>query len=481
MARIAGDFSEVVIVELPSNPQQDLREKPIPWEAGEEVLYVADKSIDNNVFETKVNTVVEFLKNKLKTKKVIATLASVGLALTYTFGIVKPALDKNSQELRTSQLFTQDFIKENQEALSRVDFGTTFIPEIFATPEKAMVMLRKMHEQYNFNDIRIGIRWQNAVDANGNIDFGYYKPFFDYMIANNINIALAYGPDKNPNNPETFQPDEVLESVDVPPDGGVITKDSALAKAGIDYTKKLFSYLKQNYTQEQLNAIKIIQPENEPFQSFGNRGWTIDKEYMKELIYQGMETFPNAKVLVNSAGPLNVDAVLNLFEELINEGVDPKKLIFGWDIYTDIASVNTLVGKADLLNAPVVGQMGPETWDEILSPFGMFAPIGGKFAKVDEFRKKYGIGVEYTELQGKGWKNPNFGIHNFQYGLQQALDTMPSSGKVLIRIWDMDALINGYAKDAKKILEIVEYTNPKTKETIHLVIPRVKFESPNVR
>ena len=363
----------------------------------------------------------------------------------------------------------------NKEKLSRVDFGTTFTPEMFSTPQEAMTALRKIHEEKNINDIRFGIRWENSVDGSGNIDFGYYKPFFDYMIANKINIALSYGPDKNPTYPEFFQDENVLKTINVPKDGGVITKDSELAKAGMQHIKRLFADIRKNYTKDQLTAVKIIQAENEPFQSFGEHGWTIDKDYLKELIFEGLETFPNAGVLVNSAGFFNVDAIIDLFGELIDEGVKPEKLTLGLDIYTDICPVDTPIGKADILNVPVVGQLGPKTWDKLLGP------LGGKFTKVIEKMKQMGFNLEFSELQGKGWKSTNFGIQNFLYGLQQALDIMHEDGRVLIRLWDIEALIEGWANDPNEIFEVVQATNPKNGQNLHIIFPKVKLEAPRNR
>jgi hypothetical protein len=457
-------------------------EPPIPWERHEDEngIVLAERVKTAQLPKTRWEKVINFLKKK----KVLLPLLGAGAAAVYGVTTVGPALNKNSQELQKSRLETRQFVNENEEKLSRVDFGTTFTPEIFASPEQAMEALRTIHEELNINDIRFGIRWENAVDANGNIDLGYYKPFLDYMIANKINITLSYGPDKNPTSPETFESEDVLNSINVPENGGVITKDSQLAKAGFEYIKKLFAKIRETYTQEQLEAVKIIQAQNEPFQSFGERGWTIDKEYLKQLIFEGLKTFPNANVLVNSAGTLNVDAVLNLFEELIAGGVKPEKLTFGWDIYTDIPDINTPIGKADILNPPAEGQMGPLTWDEILAPFGgILAPPfgGGKFALVEQKRKEWSFMEEDTELQGKGWKNSNFGIQNFQYGLQQALDVMPSDGRVVIRLWDIEALLQGYAKDSRQIFEIVAATNPKNSEKVHAIIPKMEFQAPRNR
>ena len=157
--------------------------------------------------------------------------------------------------------------------LSNVTIGASFSPEESEYKDlnrtQIIEALKVIHQTFGIKDIRLGIRWNKAVDAEGGLDLSYYKPFLDYCLKNNVSLTLNIGPIKTFRWPEDHVPQTVLEKLShTLQKGQTIKMQSELAKQAVAYLKELLNTLENSYSNEELKNIVMIQPENEAFKGF---------------------------------------------------------------------------------------------------------------------------------------------------------------------------------------------------------------------
>lgn len=301
----------------------------------------------------------------------------------------------------------------NAELFSDTGFGFSFSPERlswfftggktelslanYETPEGQQMLSRALssldysHTNLGLNTIRLGIRWDNIVDENGNFNFGMYKPFFDYCINNGIDITLNFGI-KVFGWPEEHIPPMFKQ--DASPEADKVSSQSDIAKAYMPWADKLFNYLTNIYTPEQLAKIMTVQPENEPFNPFGENKFTMDYDYLTELVLLAQKYFPTSRVLINSSELNNIGDIYSLFQGLSNF-VDNDRLILGINYYPFIPG--NLIDPIDLYN---------------------LESVFNKQAQLADFERQ-GYGIIVSELGIEPWSanNPPVGLRNTEMAL----------------------------------------------------------------
>ena len=228
-----------------------------------------------------------FLIGASFTLAVIAALKEGGVIKDYTLGKVD---EKGKKLFNLCDFPPEEFFREHGEKMKRIIPATTFIPEdhdwkdgshvIHHNPKAALQELITIVDTLGIKNIRMGIRWENAIDKNGKLDLSFYEPFLRYCFDHDVKICLNIGL-KTCGYPEIFVQDTLLDKRGNPLDGGVVKLDSPIVPITFDYAHQLLSYLTSNYSEDELALIETIQPENEPFASYGKKGWTMDPQYIK--------------------------------------------------------------------------------------------------------------------------------------------------------------------------------------------------------
>ena len=352
------------------------------------------------------------------------------------------------------------FVEENKQRLKGLSFGFSFSPEElyglspanYKTQEKekladeSLDAIKFMHEDLGINEVRLGVRWKNAVDENGNFDFDFYKTYFDYCLKNGISVCLNLGI-KVFRWPEDHVPQKYLEGS--PKEKSIITMKDRIASESLEFSDKLLDHLNKNYTQAELSNIAEIQPENEAFNSFGKHGWIMGKDYLTTFVQHIESALPGRKILFNSSEFGDLNNIYDLFGILSNF-VDKDRLITGIDYYP-FCPANSIE---------------PVAYSELMS----FLP-GEK--TLDDFRNN-GYGTpELTEIQAEPWQNFPFPKDNatcLRYITKRGFNDIlnpDENGK--LRYWGFEYLMHADKKisapvfDFFKKVKAIKEINPGIK------------------
>jgi hypothetical protein len=184
--------------------------------------------------------------------------------------------------------------------LDNMIIGCSFSPEMFRQEKEALDALKLVVNEFHIKDIRLGIRWNRAVDSAGKAHVGYYRRFIDYCIREKANICLNVGPIKTFRWPEQHVPQFVTENIEnIAPKSGIISLQDEIAQEALDYLNDLLEILKREYGKNK-KTFSAIQPENEPFVKFGTYRWTMSDEYLKNVLKLIRGYFPEPDILLNS-------------------------------------------------------------------------------------------------------------------------------------------------------------------------------------
>ena len=418
------------------------------------------------------------------------------LALTATLcegAMIYTAVDENNSARKNADVSTSAYLLNYENYWQRTGIGFTFAPEDlgltaanYKTPtgekitQKALSELDILHKDMLMSAGRIAFQEQNLVDANGKFNFDFYKPYFEKMVNNKMDITIDFGP-RTSGWPEFKIPNNKLNDVkSAPTNGTIINSNAEIGKQSVMLANELFAYLTSHYSKEQLSAIKMVQVGNENDNDWGNPSVRLSQEFQLKLISIVHKEFPDKKILLNSAGQMNLDSTADTIKKAIIE--DPSlenKMVQGVDYYLDIGSVNMpLVGEADPLDIPFVGKIDPIAWDKI-APISLngIAPIGGdKFENSinDAINNKYG--KEVTEFGVEPWKKGDYSkgsrILNLKYGLIRLVENvLPKKGQVLIRLWGLQDWFNtldkggALADETKEMEKVVKGINAISSDT----------------
>jgi hypothetical protein len=449
----------------------------------------------------------QIVKTKRKPNKVKIVFAGMAVGITALTGAVKPAAEvitavtgavtsvqDNTLALQRADVSTPVYLEQNQDYWQRASVGFTFIQDGVSAGNYKTVwgkeiiqeekkQLDTLHKDMHMDDVRIGFENENLVNAQGKFDFGAYRELFDEMIKNGMRVTITVGP-RNIGWKEFHESQVVLSKFKHPPvDGTVITSESEEGKYSLELTTELFEYLTTNYTPEQLAAVVMVQVGNENDNEIGDPAVRLSQELQLKLITLAHKYFPGQKILLNSAGQLNLESTADTIKKAIKN--DPSlQMVEGVDYYLDVGSVDVpLIGPADPFNVPGAGEIDPVVLDKI-SPvcLDMIAPVGGnKFENAinDAAENKYDM--EATEVGGiiTPWNVGDYSKGNrvlkLKYALLRVMEhVLPKKGQVVIRLWGVqnwfsDLKAGGVrATETKEMEELVDGIN-----TIHINALRI--------
>nr|MBI5455430.1 twin-arginine translocation signal domain-containing protein [Candidatus Levybacteria bacterium] len=348
-------------------------------------------------------------------------------------------LAEQIRDRETASLDNDSFIDVNRDKLSKVRLGCSFAPEQFGLSlatidedktngklDNALDALRFGVEHLNIKQVRLGIRWNNSVDQNGDLDFKLYEPFLDYCMKNKVDICLNTGI-KVFRWPEDHVPDGLIAENALVKHSNVYSQ-SDLARKSLDHTQDLFDFLIQRYGDEVITRITTLQPENEPFDGFGKHGFKMDPEYLKEFINLCLSYFPNSNILINSSDPSIFDQASRIFSSVERDNPQTRgTLISGYDYYPNHPKYPII---------PIVGMVDAISLSKIF--------LGDQYAKNISGAKKRGFKIEITEGQAEPWGNiqlPGNSATAFKFmilrSINNVLDTTENS---VIGIWGLEYL-----------------------------------------
>src|SRR5690606_37384364 len=109
-------------------------------------------------------------------------------------------------------------------------------------------VLQVLIHDLGMSDIRLGVKWNKAVDKKGNFDFSYYQPYLDYCLSNNVSVCLNVGPIKTFGWPEEYIPQKLVGAVE---SNSYIKPDSAIALNALEYLQNLLEHIKKSYSKKQ--------------------------------------------------------------------------------------------------------------------------------------------------------------------------------------------------------------------------------------
>ncbi|MBD3280172.1 hypothetical protein GF389_01445 [Candidatus Dojkabacteria bacterium] len=319
-------------------------------------------------------------------------------------------------------------MKENK----GITIGTSFSPEELEHKGlsyfQAVEALEIVHKEFGIKDIRLGIRWNKAVEEDGDVDLEYYKPFLDYCLTHDVRLTLNVGPIKTFRWPEDHVPKFILNKLkQVPRKGSSVDLNDELAEPALHYLEELLNELKATYSEKELENIVMIQPENEAFNSFGVHKWTMSNEYMKQLVHVIWEFFLGIRILLSSSGCLDIPQCLSVASGKYEEHFG--LFAFGVNYYYKTPFNQSL----PFLN------WYDDIWRSRLNGFSC--------KKNKQLAEAYGYKIEVTEAQLEGWgpkiKGPGRSVKEFKKMMRRIeKHILPKEGG-LVRVWG----IENFARD----------------------------------
>lgn len=415
----------------------------------------------------KPTPVEEIPKKKLLTRRRLFTVgAAVAFGLGYAAESAYEAFSEQRRDMNRASVDNKRFFKENRGLLQKIEFGCSFSPEEYheisndpdfsarEVKDESQEALRIIVEDLGIKNVRLGIRWNETVDYEGNFDFGFYKQYLDYCFQNNVSVCLNVGPIKTFRWPEDHVSKHVMSNPqNIPPEYSFIRPKTQLAQESEKYLDQLFEYFTTTYTPLELSNIQIIQPENEPFMSFGENKWLMHQSYIKSLTNKINQYFPKAAILLNSGGYSNLETIAETFEEIRSE-IPDIKLVSGFDYYYLLPSQPSI---------PFLGQLDQVALSKILK--------GDICTQNKQRSKEIGYDIEITEGQAEPWgehKSPGNKAKEFRFMVlrtaENILDTR-KSGNSTLRIWGIEKLVkkmvhrSELTQEHEKIIELIMMIN----------------------
>ena len=228
------------------------------------------------------------------------------------------------------------FLTRHASLLNGLELGGSFAPEQWsmdnAPSPEALRALDTAIAGLDLRRLRLGVRWNRAVNASGRVDLGVYAPYIDRCLTQGAEVCLNVGPIRTFRWPEEHVPIEVLSALDRRPAvESAINRDEPLAQAALSYLDELLAVLRREYGR----SFATIQAENEPFYPLGGHLWTMSRDYMRGVVERIDEAFPEPSVLITSAGRLNLHSVRDVFLDLLSrrDGRFAGRLISGFDYH----------------------------------------------------------------------------------------------------------------------------------------------------
>jgi hypothetical protein len=403
----------------------------------------------------KLRESLQIVKPKRKSNRVRNIFAGAVLALSMATGAsrvapgiisevgkVQDAVSQNQADIRLSELPTAQFIKEYKAKFPNVKLGFTFSPEeLGLTPnnintkageklnQKVMDTLDRMINTYGFKEIRVGLRWDTPLE--------FYKPFLDEMITGDANIILNLGIKVN-RWPEQHVPQEYQSELKrISENGGVVHVTDNIAKQALINETSNYKDLKTWYKPEQLKHFTEFQVNNEAFNPYGLEPVVMDEGVQEESILNVLKEFPNAKIDMNSAGPLNVKQISNFFKGLIKKNPNfENKFTLGIDDYSISFGKTNIdyIGDVDFQNWPGLGKINNHFIDRVWN---------NEYEAALKDSREYKFQIRIDEAGISAWGNearPN-PVKDAKYELVSASELLDPNVKSVVMVWDENKVI----------------------------------------
>ncbi len=346
-----------------------------------------------------------------------------------------------------------EFLARHARDLSRLTLGASFAPEQWRldaeSQHDALDALALVIGELGLRQLRLGIRWRRAVGANGVIDLTAYAPYIERCLESGATVCLNVGPIRTFRWPEEHVPDAVLDSLPrVPAKGASIGPDDPLAVAALDYLDRLLDRLRTEYGP---TAFASIQVENEPFYRFPPRDWRLSPSYLQQVARHIDAAYPDADLLVTSAGRLDLRAIRELFAALTaSEPRFAGRLVSGFDFHYQTPYRDSL---------PVV-----RYFDQIAyaRPFTATPEQNLRWARADGYR------IEVTEGQAEPYghlQEPGNSAKHLRFLLLRCLDrVLDPRAPALIRLWGAEELAkkrqrHELTSEHRAIIELLQAVN----------------------
>jgi len=345
------------------------------------------------------------------------------------------SVDKKGEQLfNLCHVSPEEFFDQHEEKLKRIRLATTFIPEdhdwkdgsqiTHHNSKAALEELETIVETLGIKNIRIGIRWENAIGKDGKFDFSFYEPFLKYCFDHKVNLCLNIGL-KTCGYPELFIPDYILNQQKDLPDGSTITLDSQIVSPAFEYFHQLLNYLTSNCSEEELALIKTIQPENEAFLfgGFGEKRLGMDQQYVKKLAQLCLAYLPKARIIVtdNLWNLLDRDKAPGLVAEMTQNGDD--RWDYGVNYYIAIPEITEFLSGVPFIpkdDKLILGRLDPLI-------LGMTPPLSSiplfSFDRIRDFARQNNFSIHVSEGQAEPFggvllrdgKEPGDSLTGYQY------------------------------------------------------------------
>jgi hypothetical protein len=342
------------------------------------------------------------------------------------------------------------FLDEHQDQLRLVKLGSTFSPDHYhgllsaqgvddPTVRRRLTHagLDFLHDRLGIAEVRLPIRWNQAVARDGRLNMRFYEPCLDRLIEQRANVCLNVGPIKVARWPEDHLPDWIPAiRRAMPPAGSVVGPGSELARHAFDHLDRLLSYLTARYSAHELACITVVQPENEPLSHFGGNRYFLSAEYMQRAADLIWSHLPGKPILINSLGMASpkdflrgvsgLDAILGAVAEMQRRpGAAAARFVLGFDYYHFIPGAPWLPGLG------VLDQL-------TLTNMRVDCLAAATRDRAGEQRPD----VEVTEAQMEPWGNelPGASLEHFQFVLRRCLDIVKPTTPSTIRLWGVERL-----------------------------------------
>jgi hypothetical protein len=350
------------------------------------------------------------------------------------------------------------FLANHSDVLSGLEIGASFAPEQWTTKNdvepEAMRTLDYAVNELGMRRLRLGVRWNRAVDGDGRPTLDAYAPYIDRCLALGAELCLNVGPIRTFRWPEEHVPDEVEASITLPAVGASIRSRDPLAEAALSYLDGLLALLRREYGA----SITTIQVENEPFYPLGAHRWLMSEQYLVQAGLRADEVFPESQLLLTSAGRLNLRSVRNVLASLLE--AQPRlaaRLISGFDYHFRTPRRDSF---------PIV-----RYFDQIAYAKPFAPTLEGNI----EASRKLGYRIEVTEGQmepyGYFW-TPGNSAKDFRFLLLRAAEKVfdPQQPK-LLRVWGLEelakkALRGSFTPEHTQIVELIRTLNALALETV---------------
>lgn len=391
----------------------------------------------------------------------IATAVSEGVNFYQT-------LQQNSDNWSDANLSSKAFLaKYENQLIEETNIGATFIPEEEgaslsnmntkfgrAAYNKAEQTLDYMHNVLNINEITLGIREDNFVNKKGKYNFKYYEQFLDKIFKYKMRVNLILGVKTPGWDEQHAAPQDEPELLQIAATGGVVYADSKLAQDDLRDQTAFFKNLVANYSKEDLNLINSLEFQNEFSNKFGNKQEQVifDKGVLVEDARNSKQFLPGKRIIVSSAGPLNIDPDINAIKALKADDPNVKVGINIHDYSVDAGDFSfPFVGEVNRLDTPL-GRFSPLIYDKMAL---------NELEKVAKFcNQTTGCTEMVGEAEGKAWDGsvglPGNKVADFHYELLNSMQILDAGGKTTqtkyIGYWGICDLVDNKDNPDNKII-----------------------------